>query len=133
MRTYVDTNVLVYAFSAQGSPKRAVARAAMVDAISRGPLTTTFLAVDEFIWVLRKPHGYGTALEQAHLLLEYPITFLPIGEAEGRRALALMQEHGLKPHDATHAAAALEHGCARILSTNADFDAVAGLERIGLG
>lgn len=42
----------------------------------------------------------------------------------------MLEEYGLKPRDAIHAAAALENGIGKILSFDEDFDAVPDLARI---
>ena len=47
------------------------------------------------------------------------------------RARRLMDEDALGSRDAFHAAHALENGCDWIVSADADFDRVAGLERLG--
>jgi len=47
------------------------------------------------------------------------------------RARRLLVEPGLAPRDAFHAAHALESRCQMIVSSDADFDTVAGLVRLG--
>lgn len=64
---------------------------------------------------------------QVHALVEVHAC----GEVEVRRALELFRaSHRLQARDALHAATALVHGVPAIISPDADFDDVAGLERL---
>jgi predicted nucleic acid-binding protein len=48
-----------------------------------------------------------------------------------RRAIELMSDPGLSPRDAFHAAHALDSGCPVIVSSDPDYDRLAGLRRVG--
>jgi predicted nucleic acid-binding protein len=48
-----------------------------------------------------------------------------------RRAMELMADPGLPPRDAFHAAHALDSGCPVIVSSDPDYEGVAGLRRVG--
>jgi predicted nucleic acid-binding protein len=48
-----------------------------------------------------------------------------------RRATELMSDPGLSPRDAFHAAHALDSGCPVIVSSDLDYDRLAGLRRVG--
>ena len=62
---------------------------------------------------------------------EFGFSLLETDDAVVTRAKTLMADPGLAPRDAFHAAHALQGGCEVIVSTDADFDAVTGLRRIG--
>ncbi|MGE5280837.1 MAG: type II toxin-antitoxin system VapC family toxin [Chloroflexota bacterium] len=57
----------------------------------------------------------------------------PTGHTVVARAKSLMARPGLPPRDAFHAAHALEAGCDVIVSSDAGFDGLAGLRRVGPG
>lgn len=57
----------------------------------------------------------------------------PTGHAVVERAKSLMAQPGLPPRDAFHAAHALEAGCDVIVSSDAGFDGLTGLRRVGPG
>ena len=65
----------------------------------------------------------------------YPIIYDERSVEEAKRstilnAQRLMDEYGLKPRDAIHAAAALENRIDTIVSYDKDFDEVRGLKRV---
>lgn len=127
---YFDTNVFVYQNSTDSARQRR-ARAASKRETARSAAVTSFLALNEYVWVTQRLADRTTALEGAGRILEAPgLRVLPIGLEETRLALDLMTTFGLRPHDAGHAAVALHHGCRGILSFDADFDKVPGLKRI---
>lgn len=57
----------------------------------------------------------------------------PTGHAVVDRAKSLMARPGLPPRDAFHAAHALEASCDLIVSSDAGFDRLPGLRRVGPG
>lgn len=125
MDAYVDANVLVY--STLDDQRGEQARAALRD-LETG--ATSMLAIDEAVWALRRADGMASAIHTARLWLDSPrLVIVPIGAAEGRRALDLMERPGLKPRDALHAAAALERSLP-VLSDDGDFDSVERLTRL---
>ena len=50
-----------------------------------------------------------------------------------RQAIELMSNPGLAPRDSFHAAHAIDSGCKVIVSSDPDYDKVAGLRRVGPG
>jgi predicted nucleic acid-binding protein len=48
-----------------------------------------------------------------------------------RRAVGLMADPALSPHDAFHAAHALDSGCPVIVSSDPDYDRLTELRRVG--
>ncbi|MCI0555809.1 MAG: type II toxin-antitoxin system VapC family toxin [Anaerolineae bacterium] len=66
-------------------------------------------------------------------ILKYPLTILPVTEADIRLAIDLFDKHritGLKPRDAIHAATMKINGIARLISTDKEFDYVDIVTRI---
>lgn len=125
---YLDANVFVLAVD-ETAPLHAAANEAL-DAALRDEAETSFLAIDEAIWALRRPAGRAAAVQAGRQFMDLPgLKLLAIDAQAGRKALDLMDR--LDPRDAIHAAAALATS-KRILSTDPDFDAVDGLERVGL-
>ncbi len=60
-------------------------------------------------------------------ILKYPLTIIPVMEADIRLAIDLSDKHrvtGLKPRDAIHAATMKNNGIARLISTDKEFDHV---------
>ncbi len=129
-RIYVDTNVFIYATSSDPQ-HRDRARAALKDAASQSGIATSYLTINEYVWITRRIHGFEVAIQAGKGLLETPgLQIVRIGQEETRLALELMDRYRLKPHDAGHAAATLTHKCSAILSTDPDFDAVPEIHRV---
>ena len=73
---------------------------------------------------------YSSRLEEATLqILEIPRLLLAeLTASQSLRALGLMKRYGLLPRDALHTAATFETGIGVIITTDADFALVEGLE-----
>jgi len=73
---------------------------------------------------------YSTRLEEATLqILEIPhLLLVELTTSQSLRALGLMERYGLLPRDALHTAATFETGIGVIITTDADFALVEGLE-----
>lgn len=66
-------------------------------------------------------------------VLKYPLTILPITEADIRLAINLFEQHksaGVKPRDAIHAATLKNNGITQLISADKDFDGFDFLTRI---
>jgi len=64
-------------------------------------------------------------VELCRELLKYPLTILPVTEADIRLAIDLFDNHrasGLKPRDAIHAATMQNNGISRLISADKDFE-----------
>ena len=129
--TYVDANVLVYAFGDLTHPRRAGARAALERAAETGPVVTCALTIDEFLWARRRAAGPEAAVADARALLAAPVLHIVAVELQhARAAVDNVARYRLRPRDAFHAAVAQATRCASILSDDADFDVVPGLKRV---
>lgn len=73
---------------------------------------------------------YSSRLEEATLqILEIPnLLLVELAANQSLRALGVMRQYGLLPRDALHTAATFEMGIGVIITTDADFALVEGLE-----
>jgi predicted nucleic acid-binding protein len=115
---FLDTNVLVYALDAQGGAKRAVARKILQTALG-GDAMISFQVVQETLHVigrkfvqLAKPADCEAALSEVLV----PLWRIMPSAGLYARALHLQQRYGYSFYDSLIIAAALEGGCARLLS-----------------
>lgn len=72
-------------------------------------------------------------LQLCRELLQYPLTILPVTEADARLAVDLFAAHrnaGIRPRDAIHAATMRNTGITHIVSTDTDFDVFPFLTRV---
>lgn len=131
--TYIDANILVYAFHPQDHPHQARSRELLLEVLRGGPAITCALTIDEVVWTLRKGIGRHHAIEAARKVLKTPrLVIAAVHRSHVEQSLELADRTGLDPRDAIHAAVAIHDGCTQILSDDPDFDAVEDLERISL-
>ncbi len=127
---FLDANVFLFARLDEGSIGEA-ARRLLRKIDGENPAATSTVVLNEVFWNLRKPLGRGEALDRSRQLSIMPgLRILAVGDREWVRALDLMTNHErLKPNDAIHAASCIEAGIESIVSTDEDFDGIAGLRR----
>ena len=127
---YLDANVFIYAaLNTENFGPRAVC---LLQKIQKGEekAMTSALTFDETFWVVKKNRGFEKALEACAALLNFPnLEIIPTDRELASSALQLIREYHLAPRDAIHAATAIEEKADCIVSTDADFDSVKGLNR----
>lgn len=128
---YLDPNVFLYAALDAGA--RGEAAGALLRSARPGETATCALTVDEVTWALWKARDRPSAAAAGKQMLSARnVTYLPVTPEHMAKALDLVEAHGLRPHDAIHAAVALAAGIQEIVSDDAGFDRVPGLRRVRL-
>ena len=128
---FLDANILMYA-AGTDHPLREPCRTALERAVNqRVTLVTDSEVMQEILYryfALRRPDAAKTVYSAATRLCS---EILPVAEPHTARALALLLERpNLSARDAIHVAVMEARGIRRILSTDADFDALAEIRRI---
>ncbi|QLA19194.1 PIN domain-containing protein [Desulfolutivibrio sulfoxidireducens] len=113
-RRFVDTNVLVYAYSSTEPGKRAVALALL-----KQDIVMSVQVLGEFVWVMHRK--FGVAYDVLADIVSGMRTYFEIVGVDGQavqRALRLCADHGLPYWDALVAASAsaMEAGCGELLT-----------------
>ncbi|MDQ7831978.1 MAG: PIN domain-containing protein [Desulfovibrionaceae bacterium] len=112
VRRFLDTNVLVYAYSATEPDKRDVAVALLGQ-----ELVTSSQVLGEFVWVMHRKFGVPyTVLFDIVTGMNDVFEVVSVGIASVRLALRLCAEHGLPYWDGVVAATALMAGCGELLT-----------------
>ncbi|MBO3799077.1 MAG: type II toxin-antitoxin system VapC family toxin [Thermoproteota archaeon] len=132
--SYVDSNVFIYPviYDPASVPEAAKARSFLLE-IARGKIEAYASTVtwDEVAWVVRKILGADVSKAQGRKFLDFPnLKILPVKRTTAMKAQDLMEEYGLKPRDALHAAIALENKITTIVSYDEDFDKIKVMKRI---
>ena len=132
MRRFLyDTNVFIYALGRDHPHRQACRR--VVDLAAEGVLRgeASVELVQEFLHVRARRSGdRAEAVREAEAVASL-CTLHDLTELDLHLALSLFARTGsIEARDAIHAATALNRGIDAILSTDEDFDSVAGLERI---
>lgn len=127
---YVDANV--FAFAVLASDKQAARAQDFLQSLEEsGHAVTSALVLDELMWVLRKnrhpeliPDVVDDIYATKNLEVKEVPSFIPL------YAIRFIEEYGLKPRDAFHAAMMEHLGIREIISDDADFDRIPGIKRI---
>ncbi len=117
-RSFLDTNILVYSFEAGGDArKRDTARHLVEQALRTGNAVIGFQVVQEFLNVALRRHGMSVADAQFYLrrVLLPLCEVLPSGTLYSE-ALSIADETGWAFYDSLIVGAALQAGCARVLT-----------------
>jgi uncharacterized protein len=130
---YIDTNIFVYAIlNTENYGDKAES---LLERVSRGEeeAVTSVLTFDEVFWSVKRERGIEKALEAGRALLDFPnLRIAPANRETASLALHLIEECGLRPRDALHAATAIIERVDCIISTDAHFDKVQELKRKSL-
>lgn len=131
MRTFLDTNVFLYAVG-RAHPEREVC-ARLLQRVAEGSLEAIVNTevVQEILYVLTRRGQRKAALELArHIEALFP-GMLPVTLEDMNEALRLLEAHpGLSVRDSVHAATMLRNGLRMIVSVDPDFDRIPGIHRI---
>lgn len=132
--SYVDSNIFIYPIIYDPASVREAAHAKnFLREIALGKIEAYASPVtwDEVAWVVRKTLGTSISINQGRKLLSFPnLRILPVKRTTTLKAQDLMEEYGLKPRDALHAAIALENKITTVVSYDEDFDKLKEIKRI---
>ena len=116
---FIDSNVFVYLIDETGDPRRGVAESVVLEALRQGDTCISFQVVQETLNVytqraprLVAPADAGRFFDR---FLQPLWTVMPTAELY-RRALAIQARYRYHFYDSLIIAAALEGGCARLLT-----------------
>ena len=116
MRTFLDTNVFLYAFLDQDAAKKPVAARLVSNAIRAGNGFISPQAVNEFCNVMVKKSGKALSdiLEATKLFGRFPMVDCSLRLAQ--RALGIRDLYGVQFYDALMLASSEAAGCEEILT-----------------
>jgi predicted nucleic acid-binding protein len=116
---FIDSNVVLYLFDETAPRKRAKAENLIQSALQTGSALISHQVVQETLNVLTSKRKPAAMPEQARRFLDsvlVPLWRVMPNAALYRRALDVQQRYAFSFYDAQIVAAALEAGCARLLT-----------------
>jgi predicted nucleic acid-binding protein len=131
MKTFIDTNVFLYAAGSAHSRREGCAR--VLRRIAEGTLDATVNSevIQEILYVLFRRGRSEEALTLASLVSSLFPDMLPVTRGDIQKACELLRLYPKLPvRDAVHAATMIQNGIHQIISVDLDFDRVEGIRRI---
>ncbi len=130
---YVDSNIFLLAATDKG--KRGDGCRDLIILIDDGELkmSTSCIVVGEVLWVLSRKVGRDGALRIVKAMLSLPIKWVRYDHDIAIRSVEIFERTRLEPRDAVHLATMRDVGISTIVTEDADFDRISGIERIDAG
>lgn len=127
---YIDSNIFIFAATDKGKLGKKCRK--IITLINKHKITcaSSFLVIDEVMWILKKNVGRDSAIKITKAMLSLPIKWIELNKSIIIKMINIFENTTLDPRDAAHVASMKELGLSSILSEDADFDAVDGIERI---
>ncbi len=128
---FIDSNVPMYLIGAP-HPHKETVRRMLESAIARGDRLVTDAEVFQEIlhryYAIRHPDAIQAAFDALHGVVDevFAVELADVEQAKG----LMLTVTGLSARDAVHAAVMRRRGVRRLMSLDAGFDRVAGIERI---
>ncbi|MFP4143091.1 MAG: type II toxin-antitoxin system VapC family toxin [Thermoplasmata archaeon] len=126
---YIDSNIFIY--SAVDKNQLGENCRNIVEKIENGSLNaaSSYLMLDEVLWILQKNIGKEDALESTKMFLSLPIKWIDVKRDIMYQSLELYDSTDLAPRDAIHMASMKKEKLTVLLSEDDDFDDIEGIER----
>ncbi|MFW5946108.1 MAG: type II toxin-antitoxin system VapC family toxin [Candidatus Natronoplasma sp.] len=126
---YIDSNIFIY--SAVDKNQLGENCRNIVEKIENGSLNaaSSYLMLDEVLWILQKNIGKEDALESTKMFLSLPIKWIDVKRDIMYQSLELYDSTDLTPRDAIHMASMKKEKLTVLLSEDDDFDDIEGIER----
>ncbi len=126
---YIDSNIFIY--SAVDKDRLGENCRSVIERIEEGSsnAASSYLVLDEVLWILQKEIGKEDALESTKMFLSLPIKWIEVKRDVMYQSLKLYDNTDLDPRDAIHLASMKKAKLTVLLSEDDDFDGIEGIER----
>ncbi len=129
---YIDSNIFIYSAVDKNQLGKNCRKA--IEKIENGSLNaaSSYLVLDEVLWILQNEIGKKDALESTKMFLSLPIKWIDVKRDIMYQSLKLYDSTDLDPRDAIHLASMQKEKLTILLSEDEDFDGIEGIERNGV-
>ena len=127
---YLGSNIFI--FAATDKDKLGQNCREIIRLINEQKITcaASFLVIDEVMWILKKNIGRDDAIKITKAMLSMPIKWVEVDKSVIIKMIDIFEKTKLDPRDAVHIASMKELGLSLIVSEDADFDKIKGIERV---
>lgn len=127
---YIDSNIFVFAAIDKGKLGQNCREIVRLINEQRITCASSFLAIDEVIWILKKKVGKDSAIKIIKAMLSMPIKWIDVDKSVIIKMIDVYEKTTLDPRDAIHISSMKKVGLSIIASQDEDFDKVDGIERM---
>ncbi len=127
---YIDSNIFIFAATDKGKVGQKCREIIGLINDKKIVCATSYLVVDEVIWVLKKSVGKDSAIKIIKAMLSMPIKWIKIDKLIIIEMLDVFEKTTLDPRDSIHISSMKGVGLSVILSEDKDFNRVEEIERI---
>ena len=127
---YIDSNIFIFAAIDKGKLGQNCREIIRLITEQRITCASSFLAIDEVIWILTKKVGKDSAIKIIKAMLSMPIKWIDVDKSVIIKMIDVYEKSMLDPRDAIHISSMKRVGLSIIASQDEDFDKVDGIERM---
>ncbi|RLG73741.1 MAG: PIN domain nuclease [Thermoprotei archaeon] len=132
MKAFIDANFLVYLNTLRDRGVLSLFENFFEKLLTEYVLFTDILVLDEVLYVSKSKYKvpYPITIKFLNRLIPKYINIAPLTLKEYVKAVEIVEQYGLKPSDAIHAATCIINNIKYIVSEDQEFDKIKNIERI---
>ena len=127
---YIDSNIFIFAAMDKGKLGQNCREILQLINEQKITCATSYLTINEVIWVLKKNVGKDSAIKITKAMLSMPIKWIEIDRAIIIKMIDVFEKTTQNPRDSIHISSMKVVGLSVMLSEDKDFDKAKGIERI---
>lgn len=129
---YIDSNIFIFASTNKDKLGKNCRK--IIKLINEHKITcaTSFLVLDEVMWVLKKNIGRDSAIKITKAMLSMPIKWIDVDKSVMINTIDIFEKTKLDPRDSIHIGSMKKMGLSTIISEDNDFDKIKGIERLNI-
>ena len=129
---YIDSNIFIFASTNKGKLGQNCRKIIKLTNEHKISCATSFLVLDEVMWVLKKNIGRESAIKIIKAILSMPIKWIDVDKSIMINTIEIFEKTKLDPRDSIHIASMKKMGLSTIISEDNDFDKIKGIERLNI-
>ena len=129
---YIDSNIFIFASTNKGKLGQNCRKIIKLTNEHKISCATSFLVLDEVMWVLKKNIGRTEAIKITKAMLSMPLKWIDVDKSVIINTVEIFEKTKLDPRDSIHIASMKKMGLSTILSEDSDFDKIKGIQRLNI-
>lgn len=129
---YIDSNIFIFAAMDRTDLGEGCRKVLQMIQDREITCASSYLTVDEVIWVLKKKLGKENAVRISKATLSLPVKWLDVDRSIISSMIDNYRENTLDPRDCLHLSSMKANGIDTILTEDSDFDNIKGIRRLNI-